>query len=72
MAGSESTAGRILPFHVDFPFADFVQDSAGPIDWSHIDFIFVLFQSGSSLGGCDFAVTKVSAISEAAPEGDVD
>ena len=60
--GAESLAGRILPFHVDFPFADFVQSSAQPIDWNHIDFIVVLFQTGSYLGGHDFAVTKITAV----------
>ena len=30
LAGTESLAGRILPFDVDFPFADFVQSSEQP------------------------------------------
>ena len=67
LAGTESTAGRILPFHLDFPFADFVQSSANPIDWGHIDFIVVLFQTGAFLGGHDFAVTKVSAVPAPTP-----
>ena len=60
--GTESTAGRILPFHLDFPFADFVQSSDSPVDWNHIDFVFVYFQTGNFLGGHDFAVTRISAI----------
>ena len=60
--GTESTAERILPFHLDFPFADFVESSGNPIDWGHIDFIIVLIQTGNYLGGHDFALTKISAI----------
>jgi hypothetical protein len=39
-----------------------VQDSESPVDWNHIDFVFVLFQTGNFLGGHDFAVTRISAI----------
>ena len=53
---------------MDFAFADFEQDSAHPVDWHRIDFIFVLFQTGNLLGGHDFAVTKISAIPPPAPE----
>jgi hypothetical protein len=60
--GTESLAGRILPFAVDFPFADFVEDPALPVDWSHIDYVYVLFQTGNVLGGHDLAVTRLSAI----------
>jgi hypothetical protein len=60
--GPESLSGRVMPFHVDFPFADFVQSSARPVDWSRIDYIYVVLQTGNYLGGHDFAVTKVSAI----------
>jgi hypothetical protein len=62
MNGPESLAGRILPFHIDFPFADFEEDPAHPVDWHHIDFVFVLFQTGAYLGGHDFAVTKITAV----------
>jgi hypothetical protein len=65
--GTESLANRNLPSHVDFRFADFVQDSAQPVDWTHIDFIFVMFQTGSYLGGHDLALTKIAAI-EPPPE----
>ena len=65
--GTESTAGRILPFHVDFPFSDFVQDSAHPVNWDHINFIFVLFQTGNPIGGHDFAVTRITAIPAPTP-----
>lgn len=67
LAATESTAGRNDPFHVDFVFSNFVQDSVNPVDWNHINFIFVLFQSGATLGGHDFAVTKVSAIPTPTP-----
>ena len=53
---------------MDFAFADFEQDSAHPVDWHRIDFIFVLFQAGNLLGGHDFAVTKISAIPAPPPE----
>ena len=59
---TESLAGRILPFHVDFPFADFEADPAHPVDWHHIDFVFILFQTGTTLGGHDFAMTRIAAI----------
>ena len=59
---------RLEPFHVDFAFADFEQDSAHPVDWHRIDFIFVLFQAGNLLGGHDLAVTKISAIPPPPPE----
>lgn len=66
--GVESLAGRNLPFHVDFPFADFGQDSALPVDWNRVDFIVVLLQSGSYLGAHDFAVTGITAIGPPPPE----
>ena len=72
MFGTESTTGRILPFPLDFPFGDFVPNSDEPIDWHHIDFIFVLFQTGNSLGGHDFLVTRISAIPDPTPQGAVD
>ena len=65
---TESVPGGLEPFHVDFAFADFEQDSAHPVDWHRIDFIFVLFQTGNLLGGHDFAVTKIGAIPPPAPE----
>src|SRR5262245_29068327 len=65
--GTESLANRILPSHVDFRFADFVEDPALPVDWHHIDFIVVLFQTGNYLGGHDLAITKIAAI-EPPPE----
>ena len=68
ISGVESLAGRNLPFHVDFPFADFEQDSARPVDWNRIDFIVVLIQSGSYLGGHDFAVTRITAIPPPPPD----
>ena len=67
LAGTESLAGRTSRFHVNFPFEDFVQESANPIDWNHINFIFVLFQTGNTLGGHDFAVTRISAIPPSTP-----
>jgi hypothetical protein len=60
--GTESTTGRTLPFHLDFRFADFVGDPLNPVDWEHIDYVFVLLQTGNELGGHDFALTRISAI----------
>ena len=60
--GTESVAQRIYSFDEDFPFADFEQDSLHPVDWNHIEFIVVLFQTGTPLGGHDLAITKISAI----------
>jgi hypothetical protein len=64
--GTESMA-RGEEFHLDAPFAEFAQDSSLPVDWEHIDFIFVLFQTGNVLGSHDFAVTKISAIPNPEP-----
>jgi hypothetical protein len=61
MSGPVSLAGRGQAFFVDFPFAEFEEDPAFPVDWHHIDYIYVLFQSGNVLGGHDFAVTKITA-----------
>lgn len=66
MSGPVSLAGQNQPFSVDFPFADFVENPGSPVDWHHINYIYVLFQSGNVLGGHDFAVTKITA---AAPPG---
>ena len=71
-SGTESTTGRILPFPLDFPFADFEQSSAAPVDWQHIDFIYVLFQTGNFLGGHDFMITRISAIPDPTPQDGVD
>jgi len=64
--GTETTA-RGEEFHLDAPFAEFAQDSSLPVDWEHIDFIFVLFQTGNVLGSHDFAVRKISAIPNPEP-----
>jgi hypothetical protein len=62
-----SLAGQHQPFFVDFPFADFEEDPAFPVDWHHIDYVVVLFQTGNVLDGHDFAVTKITAISPSDP-----
>ena len=49
-----------------FPLRTSCRVLSSPVDWSHIDFIFVLLQTGNYLGGHDFAVTKVSAVPRAA------
>ena len=58
--GTESLAGRIDPSHVDFPRDGFGENPGYPVDWHHIAFVFVLFQTGTTLGGHDLALTKIS------------
>jgi hypothetical protein len=65
---TQSLKDESVPFPRDFPFAEFKGDPAHPIDWKHIDFVFVLFQTGNVLGGHDFAVTKITAVPPAAPK----
>src|SRR5262245_17621804 len=60
--GTDSTASRLSEFNADLHFADFSPGYPNPIDWDHIDFIGVLFQSGSAIAGNDFAVKSILAI----------
>ena len=54
--------GNSIPFTVDFPFNCFVPN-AGPLpDFSDIDLIDLILQSGSAVGANDFAITKVEAL----------
>jgi hypothetical protein len=62
LSGSQSTADRVDDFTVDFPFADFAPGGPGPINWNDIDAIVVLFQTGNTTGGQDFAVKRVVAL----------
>lgn len=56
-----------LPFNVDLRFAsDFVTQLGTP-DWSDVDAIDIIFQSGSAIGANDFAVTAFGASDEADP-----
>jgi hypothetical protein len=63
LSATESLAGRTTPFHVDFPFAGFVANPESPVDWNHIQFVLVLMQTGNVLGGHDFAMTRITAVS---------
>ncbi|MGH9767286.1 MAG: hypothetical protein ACREAB_07610 [Blastocatellia bacterium] len=62
LSSTVSTVGRLTPFHADFPFADFPAGFPNAIDWNDIDFILVLFQSGSAIAGNDFAVRSIVAL----------
>ena len=48
-------------FYADFDFSDFSPTGPNPIDWSDIDSIVVLFQSGTATQANDFGVTKIVA-----------
>lgn len=67
LSGTESTADRVVAFSVDFPFADFVSNGPGPIDWDDIDAIAVSFQTGNAVGGADFSVKRVVAMPSPSP-----
>lgn len=60
--GEQTMKDRYSPSYVDFPFADFESGYPNPIDWDAIDFVIVLFQSGSAIGANDFAVTSIVAL----------
>ena len=63
--GAVSTAGRLEPFSAEFPIADFAgTDAEGnprAIDWRHIAYVIVLFESGSAIGANDFSVRSIVA-----------
>lgn len=56
-----------LPFDVDLRFAEDFVTQAGTPDWSDVDAIDIIFQSGSAIGANDYAVTALSATDEADP-----
>ena len=60
--GSTSTADRVVPFNVDFPFASFVPGAPYSVNWNDIDAIIVLFQTGNATGSADFVVNRVVAL----------
>ncbi len=54
---------------IDFPFADFI-GPANP-DFTNINAIDFIFQSGSAMGTNNFAITSLEAVPPAAPPADV-
>ena len=56
-----------MPFNVDLRFASDFTTYAGTPDWSDVDAIDIVFQSGSAVGANDYAVTAFSATDEADP-----
>ena len=58
---------HIQPFNVDLRFADDFVTQLGTPDWSDVDAIDIIFQSGSAIGANDFAVTSFSATDEVDP-----
>jgi hypothetical protein len=51
-----------IPFFVEFDFACFVPSMGPPLDFSDIDFIDLIFQTGNVIGGHDYAITLVEAV----------
>ena len=47
-----------LAFDQDFKFADF--SGVSGTDWAHVDYIVLVFQSASAVGGNDFAVKSLT------------
>ena len=58
---------RYSPSFVDFAFDDFEPGYPNAMDWDDIDFVTVLFQTGSAIGANDFAVTSIVTIPTPAP-----
>jgi hypothetical protein len=58
---------HILPFNVDLRLASDFVTQLGTADWSDVDAIALIFQSGSAIGANDYAVTAFSATDEADP-----
>jgi hypothetical protein len=56
-----------VPFNVDLRFKEDFLTQAGTPDWSDVDLIDVIFQSGSAIGANDYAVTAFSATDEVDP-----
>ncbi len=50
------------PTVIEFPFTDFVPNADPPPNFSDIDLVTLIFQSGSAIGANDFAVTKIEAV----------
>ncbi len=51
-----------IPFFVDFAFDCFVPNIGPPPDFSDIDVIDLILQSGEPTGGLDYAITLVEAV----------
>lgn len=46
-------------YDLDIPFTNFTENPGSPIDWSDIDKIAFVFQSGSAVSGDDFAIRAI-------------
>jgi hypothetical protein len=53
-----------IPFFVEFEFTCFLPNDGPPPDFSHIDMIDLIFQTGNVIGGHDYAITLVEAVPE--------
>lgn len=52
-----------VPFSVSFPFANFTPGVPGTaVDFSDIDFIAVIAQTGSPIGSNDYAINSIKAV----------
>jgi hypothetical protein len=52
-----------LPFSVTFPFSLFLPTVPGfPVDWSDIDYIVIVAQTGSAIGANDYAIRGFKAV----------
>ena len=56
---------RTLPFNLDLRLASDFVTQLGSADWSDVDAIALIFQSGSAIGANDYAVTAFAATDEA-------
>ncbi len=65
-ACSMNISPGISPFTIDFPLANF-GTALGTADYTDVDFIALIFQSGSAIGANDFAVKSVIATSNISP-----
>jgi hypothetical protein len=66
LAGTLTTEAQSLPHTAEFARDDFqgtdTQGNPQAIDWAHIHYLIVLFQSGNASGGNDFSVTEIRAV----------
>jgi hypothetical protein len=62
----------ITSFTIDFPFANFAPGGGTPgADFGGVTLLDFIFQSGSAIGGNDWAVTSFQAIPIGAPPADI-
>jgi hypothetical protein len=58
-------------FTVDFALSAFVLNGGGPVDWSNIETLDIVFQAASLLGSPNLAITGFSAIPASDPPGSI-